>query len=179
MTAICIAIITSTVVFLVGCTSGVRIDYDERSEFRHLRTYMWIDDPVRTTRHPAIANPLLREHVWNAVDGELAGRGYRRLTSGKPDFWIRYTIVSAERVDVTVTDNYRYYGYGYGYGPNYLSQEYLEGTVIIDIIDGASSEVIWRGWWTKNLSDDPHPKEVQHYVRRAVKRILKEFPPET
>jgi hypothetical protein len=173
-----LALMAIAVFLMVSCTSGVRIDYDERSEFKRLRTYMWIEQPVKT-HHPAVNNPLLREHVESAVDAELAGRGYRRLTSGNPDFWIRFQIVAAEKVDVTVTDNYNYRGYGYGYGPNYSSQEYMEGTVVIDVLDGDSNQVIWRGWLTRNLSDDPRPEEMQYYVQRSVTRILKEFPPES
>jgi hypothetical protein len=166
------------VLALVGCSSTrVRSDFDERSSFTSLRTYTWIDQPVRTARNPALNNPLLTEHVQNAVDGQLASQGFRRLDSGAPDFKIAYHVVADEKTEVTVQDSY--YGRRYGHGLDYYTQEYVKGTLILDIYDGTTNKLIWRGWATKALSDNPKPKKVQRYVKKAVKKILKEFPPTT
>ena len=165
---------------LVGCSATtVRTDYDQRSSFAQLRTYMWLDQPVTRVRNPSLNSPLLKERIQNAVDGELAKRGYRRLTSGEPDFVVAYYVVADDKVEVTTDDyGHGYYGYPGRYGGGSIhTQEYVEGTLILDIIDPAQQKVIWRGWAIKALDDKPHPKEVEMYVNRAVEKILKQFPP--
>ena len=167
------------VFFFAGCSStSVRSDFDERSNFTGLRTYMWIDQSVQTARNPAFNNPLLTEHIQNAVDGQLAGEGFRRLTAGAPDFRIAYHIVADEKTEITTQDGF-YGSRRYGHGLDYYTTEFVEGTLILDIFDGETDKLIWRGWATKALDDDPHPEKVQMYVRDAVKKILKEFPPVT
>ena len=72
-----------------------------------------------------------------------------------------------------------YYGSYYGYpGAGYAGRvrEYLEGTLVLDIIDVRTEEVIFRGWATKSLDSNPSPKQVRVYVIEAVEEILEDFP---
>ena len=60
-------------------------------------------------------------------------------------------------------------------GAGYVS-EYLQGTLVLDIIDVRTDEVIFRGWASKSLDSDPSPKKVRKYVTEAVEEILEDFP---
>jgi hypothetical protein len=75
------------------------------------------------------------------------------------------------------------YGLGsyYRYSPTYAyagtyAREYVEGTLVVDVADAATGEVVWRGWASKNLGREPEPDEVRVYVNEAVAKILAEFP---
>ncbi len=54
--------------------------------------------------------------------------------------------------------------------------EYLEGTLVLDIIDVRTEKVVFRGWATKSLDSNPSPKQVRTYVTEAVEEILEDFP---
>ena len=72
-----------------------------------------------------------------------------------------------------------FYGYpsgGYGYGGPARVREYLRGTLVLDIIDVRTDEVVFRGSATKSLDLDPDPKKLRMYVSKAVEKILKDFP---
>ncbi len=56
-------------------------------------------------------------------------------------------------------------------------REYLEGTLILDIVDDRNSKLIWRGWASGALDHDPRPDKVRMYVNKAVRKILEKFPP--
>ena len=71
-----------------------------------------------------------------------------------------------------------YYGYpSAGYAGAGRVSEYLRGTLVLDIIDVRTEEVIFRGWARKSLHSDPSPEKVRMYVTEAVEEILKDFPP--
>ena len=71
-----------------------------------------------------------------------------------------------------------YYGYGGGgYAGGGYVREYLQGTLVLDITDVRTEEVIFRGWAKKSLDSDPSPEEVRRYVDKAVEEILEDFPP--
>ena len=75
---------------------------------------------------------------------------------------------------------YGYGGYGYGgYGGHggYYVREYVQGTLVLDIVDADTNEVIWRGWAIDSLDLNPEPEKVQMYVDQAVEKILERFPP--
>ena len=72
-----------------------------------------------------------------------------------------------------------FYGYpsgGYGYGGTGRVREYLRGTLVLDVIDVRTDEVVFRGSATKSLDLDPDPKKLRMYVSKAVEKILKDFP---
>ena len=75
-------------------------------------------------------------------------------------------------------------GFGYGYGGyggypsgGYYLEEYLSGTLVLDIYDGRTNELIWRGWAVDALDDNPKPEDIRMYVEAAVEEILERFPP--
>ena len=65
---------------------------------------------------------------------------------------------------------YRDYGYS-----EYM--EYLDVTLVLDVYDVSSGELIWRGWANKDLARHPTPKDVRKFVDKSVRKMLKKFPP--
>ncbi len=189
--------------FLVGCSSTrVRTDYDEGASFIQLKTYDWIDQPVDAGGNPAVNSPLVQKRTRNAIDSELLRKGFQKATTRDPDFLVAIHVVTDEKVEVTTIDQhygyscigYRRFGHGW-YGHRYYGRypyhgyfgpvvgttqyvnEYLKGTLIVDIVDPRENELIWRGWASQALDDDPRPEKVQMYIDAAVRKILDEFPP--
>ena len=56
-------------------------------------------------------------------------------------------------------------------------REYLRVTLVLDIIDVRTEEVVFRGWERKSLRSDPKAKKVRKFVTKAVAEILEDFPP--
>ncbi len=70
---------------------------------------------------------------------------------------------------------YGYSGYG-GYGHSgYGGYAYQEVTLILDFVDPESNELLWRGWYDSKIRDG---QVSENKINKAVKRILKKFPPE-
>ncbi len=107
---------SAAVLVLAGCASlQVRTDYDQGALSTPLSTYDWIGGEVDAGSNPAVNNPLLEKHIRGAVDGELDRMGYRKVTSGTPDFRIAYRVVSQERARLFSSGYAGSYGYGRSY----------------------------------------------------------------
>ena len=182
----------------------VRTDYDRDVTFAQLRTYDWVDNSVGTNGDQPTISPLLERRIHNAVDSELASKGFQKVRSGAPDFRVAYRVVAEEKVTTDRSYGYspfyghhgfghhgsghhgfghRGFGHGYFghgsslyYGPS-LVREYLRTTLILDIFDARTDELIWRGWRTADLARNPRPKKVRKFADAAVRKILKKFPP--
>jgi hypothetical protein len=171
----------------VNCSSiKVRTDFDQLASFRDFRTFAWIENEAESQGDPAVSSPLTARRIQNAVDSELIRCGYHRVDAGTPDFYIASSITSSRRTDITSTgDPYgqRYYmGYRssryHGMGVDVQSSHWIESTIVLDVIDAITNEVVWRGWATSDLDANPSPDRVSYYVERAVEKILEDFPPE-
>ncbi len=186
-----------------GATLQGQTDYDPTVSVPQLSTYDWVDQEADARGHPAVDSPLLRRHIRDAVESELGGMGYRKVTSDTPDFRIAYSVIAEEKSRI-IDYGYGSYGYGgfgryggfggfgryggyggygsYGYpGAGYAGagrvREYLRVTLVLDIIDVRTGEVIFREWERKSLRSDPKAKKVRKFVTKAVEEILEDFPP--
>lgn len=76
-------------------------------------------------------------------------------------------------------------GMGWGFRPIYgrigtsTSQvrKYKEGTIVIEIVDFRSNQMIWQGAAAGALTGLNTPEDADEVVPKAVREILSKFPP--
>ncbi len=156
-----------------GCSGiSVRTDFDEKADFTVYKTYDWIK--FREESQSGLMNdPLLRKEIMDAVEEELAAKGYAPAAGGAPDFFVAFHMGSRKKIDV---DHYYYtYGWRGRFGGHDVSvRKYREGTLIIDIVDAAARELVWRGYAMSELHGR---EEAAADARASVAAIIKKFPP--
>jgi hypothetical protein len=174
-------------------SSGVQTDYDRAADFTRLKTYAWLDPPLREDArdeggqggNPFTHNTLIDKRVRNEVDARLLAQGYRLASRDEaPDFVVRYELEMREVVgDSPVSvgfgggfgggggGHYGGVGSGVGYSPSDARQE---ATLILDVIDPATQQSAWRGWGTASARDDQIAPE---RLQELVDAILERFPP--
>ena len=164
---------------LIGACSPIRsisYDYNRAVDFSGLRTYDWMPVPVEMQEKEA----LMLERIKKAVNSRLEAKGFR-ITRGEPDFLVATSFGQVEKLKV-YDYGYPYYGpyRSYDYGPSYggvSSFYYREGSLVLDFIDTASKEVVWKGVATVYLNKDQTPEKIDDVVNEAVEKILVNFTP--
>jgi hypothetical protein len=167
---------------LVGCAPRVYVDQDSSARFSNLHTFAWVSPPSGEVRDPILDSQILGERVQRAVVANLTGRGYTHTTPDqKPDFIITYHTVGKEKLQ-TPGPSFSFgfvdaFPRGFGsivvpVGDDIQSRE--QGTLMLDIIDGQSKRLVWRGWTTDWVSQDNYSMQA---VTKAVDEILARFPP--
>jgi hypothetical protein len=121
------------------------------------------------------------KHIKDAIVREMQARGYRREANGQ--LLINYHRQRKDKVKVTQTaEPMGYYGYRsgfYGWGGSTAVttnvQNYREGTLLIDIVDGAAKKLLWEsvavGRVTEKMLENP-----EAVIDDAVKQMFLEFP---
>jgi hypothetical protein len=166
----------------LGCAGlSVNADWDPQARFDDLHSWAWLPGQVdgREERRPE--SPLVRRRIVAAVEDGFAARGYTQIQQGTPDFWVAYHVAIENKLETrTIYDGYRpgpyWYGYGWPYAETY-TEEYQVGTLLIDVIDGRSRQLMWRGIAQARLRELHTPQEREQQVRKAVQAILERFPP--
>lgn len=161
-----------------GCaTYTTHYDYDPVVRFVELSNYDWINPSVKGQT----VNELTVKRIQAAVDRQLAEKGYN-MDSSNPDFLIAIHGGRETKVDV-VDWGYNYRGYdNYRYSPYPGAHridvyEYEEGTLILDLVDGDSRELIWRGSVTKVIDPSASLEKRERVINEAVGKVLENFPP--
>ncbi|MBE0572222.1 MAG: DUF4136 domain-containing protein [Ignavibacteriaceae bacterium] len=161
---------------LTSCSSiSVNQDYDPAYDFSKLKTYGFI--PI--TEEAGI-DQLNATRLGDAIKENLNAKGY--TLSENADFGIALFFTKDTKTSIQSSGGYGY-GYGYGYrgyggmgGSTYVSQ-YDEGTLVIDFVDMAKQELVWRGVGTGVLDETPTVEERTANINYAVAEILAQFPP--
>lgn len=165
------------VVAALGGCSDLRIntDFDPAANLTQLRTYDWRPGPQKGPSDPRIDNSLLDTRVRNAVDRQLAAKGYQKISSGSPDFLVGYHVVLEQRTDFRTVGGY--YGYRWGGAPATYAYNYEEGTLLLDVIDPKTMKLLWRGSATSIVERQATPEAREAKINKAVAEILAKFPP--
>ena len=162
------------VVVIAGCGSGISIrqDYDRTVDFRRFRRYSWVE-PAASTDPAQRVNTIVDRRIKQAVNVNLLSRGMQ-LVEEAPDILVAYHTGTQDRIDVSGA-GYTYGSYWGGAGVN--TYHYQQGTLILDIIDARTKELVWRGSASKTLDDNPTPEKIDKTINEAVTKLLKDYPP--
>ena len=187
---LCLTLFTVIVFAATAVSAGVKVkvDHDQTIDFAKTHTYAWHpdgagevkildtmgDDPVKTN---AALEPVIRE----AVDREMAKRGFALDTSGKPALHPHYYVLIGPNADSQFRG--QFIGGVPAWGlPDFAMtttslKVYEQGTVVLDISTAADRTVVWRAIASAELQRQRTPAERKQRIDEGIRETLKKFPP--
>ncbi|MDP2421358.1 DUF4136 domain-containing protein [Sediminibacterium sp.] len=191
------------IVMLVGCSTtynAVSSDYDRSVDFTQYKTFAWLPDKADTgnTRYN---NEIIRNNIRNYFGQCMSDRGYNSDLEN-PDLLMQVVITNAKKERVITSypssyyyspyyygshyyspyrfgyyyNNYPSYGYGYSRFPGYSTtqkQEYVNGSITLNLIDRKANKLVWSGTAEGDIYD---PSHISHDLHPAIHSILNEYP---
>ena len=155
----------------------VRFDSDPAADFSAYSTYGWLE------RDNSVESQLpdhLRIRLRRVTEEVLAEKGFDPAPAPpQTDLLLTYYLGAKDELQITHIPYSAMSPWGYGYwgGFNYGYTEvrsYKKGTLVLDIVDARTRQLVWVGILEKEIqSANPPGKRVQ----KSVKKLLKNFPP--
>jgi len=158
----------------------VKIDFDNNFDFSKVHRYQWRTHPI-FEKHPELRDRYSTaiQLVMNATNEQLMKKGYRPVSSA-PDVFLTF-FVTAQGKERTYSDVINPLGPGYGWYGWYAppiwvthTETYLQGTLLMDMVNPSNSTLVWRATSTDQISDF---RNRDKNVDAAVKKIFGKFPP--
>ena len=171
-------VITMSAIVVVGCTHvTATADFDPEASFTDYEVYQWMRRPPQeNTGVESVYRRRVQNRIRANTDSILAVKGYREVATD-PDFWVVYLVGAEGKLDIQSSPMYG--SYGMVWGGEVGTTEYTEGTVIIDVVDAQSNQLVWRGRAIAKIYEEQlRPDEVDALVLEAVRQILERFPPD-
>lgn len=171
---------------LLAACSGIPVsqDYEAATDFSLYKTYRWNQDVLAKEQQTEANDPLLNKRIHKAIDTTLAQRGFTLSNNQATDFIVSYQTEVQSRTTSEGTTGALSIGFGsfHHFGSLGLAtggdiREQDEATLMIDIIDAASSKLIWRGVSTRYVYKHNEPDELTRTINNHVEAILMQFPP--
>lgn len=172
MTAARLPLLIAGLAFLVSCSSvSVKEDYNPSTDFSVYKTYS-LYTAQEGDKDPLAANPIARDRLYRAADKELSAKGLRKV-DGQGDLVVVIVAGVQQKAQVEQYGGYGWYGRG-----GYTSIDYYnEGTVVVDLVDAAKKELVWRGTGTGTLPNSQSAEDAEYNTQQAMQKILANFPP--
>jgi hypothetical protein len=155
---------------LAGCTTvSTSIDFDRAADFTRYRTYRWI-----APREP-IADSVAQKRLTAAVDRQLAATG---LTLAEPPDLLVSIHARLTREVVFEAETWGY-GWGHVHGNVVFTrpEEIPIGTLVVDLVDARSSELVWRGIARRVVDPMASPGEKEKRAAETAARLFARYPP--
>lgn len=167
----------SIMLFLIalGTVSAqeVRTDFDHQANFSQYKTYSW----QKITAQDSIWDSRIK----NAVDSQLVAKGWTQVESGGDVAIVAIKTTQTERTLETFYDGmgggWRWRGFG-GFGESTTTErDYKEGTLVVDMYDAKTKQLLWRGSAEDTLSSKAEKNEKN--LDKGVAKMFKKFPPDS
>ena len=169
-TAVC------TVIFLVALGTAlaqqVKTDFDQHANFSQYKTYSWQEIKPE--------NSLWDARIKDAVDAQLAAKGWTQVGSGGDVAIVAINTTQTQRSLQTFYDGFgggwRWRGFGGMGEATTTEQDYKEGTLVVDMYDAKTKQLIWRGSAEDTLTNNAEKNEKN--LDKGVAKMFKKFPPQ-
>ena len=165
-------------VSLIAACSGITVssDYDRDANFPSYKTYAFTADAEQLP-----VGDIDRKRIVDAVASELAKEGFTK--SDQPDVWIDLKIAAQQKQSATATNSGGYgAGYGYRWGGGFSTttinvENYVEGTLFIDMIDVSKKQLVWQGRAVKTLDENTTAERKEKKIKYAIQQVFLKYPP--
>jgi hypothetical protein len=160
---------------LLACTltpaQNVTTNSMPGTNFSKYHTYKWV--PIEGAVEP---NQIVDAQIKQSIDSQLATKGLTKTDGDKADLLIGY------QASIDQEKQWNAYGTGgglrWGGGMASAQQSTIStGTLVLDMYDPSSKQLIWTGRVSKTLDPSANQGKKQKNLDKAMQKLLKNYPP--
>lgn len=170
---------------LAGCGSSgpsIRVDGDPSANIPSFRTFGYFPE---LTTDKAGYSTLLTARLKDATRRELEKKGYTYADT-EPQLLVNFHVNVTDKTEIrsspSASVGYGYYGYRSGmygawggYPQDIETRNYKQGTLTIDVVDGARKALVWQGVAEGRVSKEAQ-KNPGPAIDAVVAQIMAGFP---
>lgn len=185
-----LAYVLGFVLTMVSSCSVFDVSYtmDKEKDFSKYKTFAWFDGGYSDSISGSfdIDAASMDSAIRNSVEQHLTGKGYVEEHHDHADLWINYQAIAKtttsneykyELKDINQTYKTKLIRYSSSLDASRrFTTRYELGTLIVDIIDRATSEVIWRGSVEMPLGLYNKEEKKINRLNKAINKLLIPFP---
>jgi hypothetical protein len=152
----------------------VKVDFDQSVNFLAIKTFS-------IKLGTGWGNEFAEKRVMDELTAAITAKGWTVAPDAQADAQVVFHGAGEKKRDLNtfysgMGGGYRGWGWGGGMGTATTTvNEYLVGTLVVDVFDTKSKSLIWRGIAQDQLSDKAEKNAKKR--AKAMEKLLKDFPP--
>ena len=152
------AVVAACLLLIAGSVAAQDVKYNfmPGTDFSKFHTYKWVVVPNAT--YP---NQIVDTQIKDAINSQLSAKGLTSTDSDKADLYVAY------QTSVDQQKQWNAYGMGggwrFGGGMASATSSTIDvGTLVVDMYDPSTKQLVWTGRATKTLN----PAQTKRRIRR-------------
>ena len=167
------AVFAACLLLMAGSVAAQDVKYNfmPGTDFSKFHTYKWVVVPNAT--YP---NQIVDTQIKDAINSQLSAKGLTLTDSDKADLYVAY--------QASVAQEQQWNAYGTGGGWRFgggmataTSSTIKVGTLVLDMYDPSTKQLVWTGRATKTLNPSSNQEKNQKNLNNAMAKLLKNYPP--
>jgi len=154
---------------LFGCAPRIttKTTYDDSVDFSTYRTFGQGPVPASVAGMPGYSE-ITGSKIQQRIADDLQKKGLQPASWEEADLQVTFTLGGQARQQV------EYWNAGGYESSAFTTENYIEGSLVIDIGDRAKNRLIWHGYGSEDIFTQNADEEA---VLRAVDALLAKYPP--
>ncbi|OZI05382.1 hypothetical protein BWI93_25755 [Siphonobacter sp. BAB-5385] len=176
--------------WMSGCTA-VQVQQKSAVNFDEYRKFTFVKPDIQGNKNPLYKSGITDEMIQNAIASELTKKGLVQ-DDNQPDLLVSTHEYFENKTQQVANPAYPYpyyvpyniwyrsrwmpVGYSYYYQPwnsGYHTEHYTEGTLIVDVIDAKTQQLLWLGSLENPVND---PAGLAKQFAHEAEKILARYP---
>ena len=178
------ALVLALVACSVAYAQDVRTNYMPGSDFSKYHTYAWVDEVQGVPAIGGHPDQILDAQVKQAVDSQMAAKGFTKVVEGKPDLLLGYQLAIDREKQINGFANGWGGGFG-GWGPwsggmdsfSATTSSINIGTFVLGMYDPVLNKLVWIGGAQHAIEPSKKPEKNQERLNKGAQKLFKDFPP--
>ncbi|HUD73307.1 MAG TPA: DUF4136 domain-containing protein [Dongiaceae bacterium] len=168
------SLVAAPIVAPPAFAQSVKADYDKKTDFTQYKSFVFKPGTDAPT-------PFAQERIVAAIGDQLKLRG---MTAGAGtadlEVFTHVKLSTEKRMDVTSFGYGGYAGWG-GWGGGFGTSSVMVtdipmGTLMVDLVDTKTNQLVWRGIASDTLSTNPTPEKSEKRINKAVSKLFYKYP---
>jgi Domain of unknown function (DUF4136) len=137
-------------------------------DFSKFHTYKWVT--VEGAKYP---NQIVDQQIKNSIDAQLAAKGLTKTDGDNADLHVAYQVGMQQQTQ------WNAYGMGGRWAGGMASAQSSTiniGTLVFDMYDPSTKQLVWTGRATKTVDPSKNPEKNQKNLDKAMAKLLKNYP---
>jgi hypothetical protein len=124
-------------------------------------TFAWFPHNPRQMAYHYHGNTQFEQLVHRTLEGALTAKGFQPAADKSANFWIDYRLGKRDVEDSNINPH---------------GEVFQEGSLVLDVLDPKTSELIWRGVVQARIDDTAPPVVREKRLRLGIERLMRDFP---
>jgi hypothetical protein len=162
-----VALVLTMLLLPVPAPDDKSVDFDPQTDFSQFKSFTLGPGQLKSNK-PELKSDIVRQKIQSALRAELTKRGLREEPNQTSDLFVGFHLGSVDKREIESWAVGRW-----GRGTRYSTNQFSEGTLVVDLYKKPGRELVWRGIYH---DDENNASKISSNLPKDIEKLFDKYP---